>query len=298
MKSKFSFLIRNLFTFLFLMFLVIVVMLSMRPEIIAPNRLVPSSALLGYPAGPTATKTQIGYPAPNGKGSLITPIATQSISMGIKTPMFDDKSNLSVSSEQRGIYATAMAQKIKLAESPSIGSTATPYVFSFRSPSELPQIILTDPFFGNLRNDSICLKSGIVGSPIFIHSLNDFGDYYLLPYYKNNKVCGKAIVKINGNIGRVAGWSDSVSTIFPDIDATNASNKVTQKTGKTVIGTPILAHQTFQELPLDPFNPIWKATTSDAKVYYVSFVTGIMEDGTIQTVVNVFDAESLHSLKK
>jgi len=258
----------------------------------------PGGALAAYPP-PQSTANRVGYPGPSTAtipphGDLST--STPPIKPETTTVYQENKSNRPMTVSEKSDLATQIAQKNKNAS--EVIPSAIPYRFEISSPSSLAQIILGDPLLIGLReNESSCLKIAKPGAPYLIHSLNDYGDYYIIAFYNNNKVCGKAIIRIIDGVGEVAGWSGARETIFPQIGAEDAIYQVEKETQKKAISDPQLVYQDYPAFYTDPFNPYWQVETSDGNVYYVSFRRVLSEGGSESTVIQIKNANDLHPAK-
>jgi hypothetical protein len=259
----------------------------------------PGSGLTAYPP-PAPTTNRIGYPAPititvdPTRVHLLTPTPQVKIEITAINP--ENKSLRPLTANEQNDYATQIAQKNKNAG--QIIPTVTPYRFELGSPSNLAQIILANPFSTGLQESEVyCIKNGKPGSPYFIHSLNDYGDYYILAFYDNNRVCAKAIIRIKNGLGEVTGWSGGRETVYPQISADEAIGQVEKETGKKVLSDPLLIYQDYPDFYADPFNPYWQITTTDKNIYFVSFRRVLSEGGIESTIIQIKNANDLRPAK-
>ena len=169
--------------------------------------------------------------------------------------------------------------------------------FLVNSEADLPKVLYNDvPMY---TEDSVfpCLSAKNPGPPLLVHSLDlKMPDYYIVPFYKDNKVCDLVMIHVINGIGTVDGIGGVFGDLYPQITANEATNLVEQKTGLKVIGQPVLAYQLIYE-DTDPFTPFWKLQTADGETYYVIFMVGPSENGSINKhviVINSRDATLLH----
>jgi hypothetical protein len=182
---------------------------------------------------------------------------------------------------------------------PSPGSIKEPTLSNFPilSINDLTQIIyqnasLTNPeeYFGD------CILSRTPGTPVLVQSLDGDPEYYIVPYFKNNKLCVKISIEIRNGYGYVTAVGQAFGDNYPAVSAGEAIQQVILKTGKKTISEPILAFLKSRET--DPLNPFWKITTEDNQIYYVIFFTGIFENSSIpETTISILRSDEIHPLE-
>jgi hypothetical protein len=195
--------------------------------------------------------------------------------------------------------ATFMANKLQVAQNYTPQPAITPFTYPVNSIEDLPQVVYHDPFYGNVNSYDFgaCIQAASPGFPLLIHSLDQYPDYYIIPFYEDSIICGLAMVCIKDNQGLVGGWSNyHFGDKYPPVSAEEAINQVMLNLNQNVIDMPILVFRAFQETS-DPFVPLWKVTTSDGEVYYVLGIRIMMESGEVKTTITVMNANDMHPLQ-
>jgi hypothetical protein len=123
---------------------------------------------------------------------------------------------------------------------------------------------VNDPDFGP------CVKAATPGKALFVKSLDKkIDDYYLVPFYKGNDVCGIAFVGVEDGKGALGAWSSAGGIPFPPVSAEEAKYLVA-KAGYKVVGEPVLSFQWLQEVSGE-FFPFWAVNTADNQIFYVIY---------------------------
>jgi hypothetical protein len=173
---------------------------------------------------------------------------------------------------------------------------STPVVprFPVNSISDLPNVVYNDPFYGSDQTGfGPCILSKNPGTPVLIQTSGNIPNYYIIPFFRDNKICGQALIRVTDGFGSVFALGEARGDKFPQISADDAINLVHLKTGKQIIDKPILVFIQSYETP-SPDSPFWKVITTDGQVYYVVFFAGQTEDTTSITVLS---ANEIHWLK-
>lgn len=202
-----------------------------------------------------AFQSPIETPTPPGQG---TPRATH-------TPPRGTPTNL-----------PPMAAKATVA---AMGAQYTPRprpLHPIHSPQDVVNIVLNDPEFQASLNDPIFgphTKDATPGEPLFVKSLNpDKWDYYLIPFYKANRISGVAVVGVKNGAGVMGMWANTGGDRFPPVSATEARNLAASK-GFTVIGEPRLVFRWLLEGG-DETSPYWEVKTAEGATFYVIHILG------------------------
>ena len=155
----------------------------------------------------------------------------------------------------------------------------TPIYFPVNTIDDVPQVVLNDPYFQKDVNDPIfgpCVKAANPGKALFVKSLDKaLADYYVVPFYLENEVCGVAFVGIEKGKGTLSAWSSAGGTAYPPISSADAKVLV-EKAGHKVLGEPQLAFQWLRE-GTSEFLPFWAITTADNQTFYVVDISGVIE---------------------
>jgi len=182
-----------------------------------------------------------------------------------------------------------MAAKATVA---ALGARHTPQPYPLhpiRSPQDVVNIVLNDPEFQANLNDPIFgprSKDAIPGEPIFVKSLTpNKWDYYLVPFYKDGKVSGVAVVGVKDGAGEMGMWANASGDRFPPISAAEAKDLVETK-GFTAIGEPQLVFRWLREGG-DETDPFWEVKTVEGPTFYVIHILG---------VTKVYRADEVHPI--
>ncbi len=260
---------------------------------------------------PSAAQSQLsgGYPPPNqtrGDSNLnefaIPYPAPQMQAQSTPTPMnawptlepLNPKSNLPLSPSQVADYAAYVnEQRLQLTQQPQL--IPTPPSVPISSLADLPQAIYNLP----IVSGNSCIQAKNSGPVLPVKSLTtEFPDYYIIPFFLNNKPCAKILVTVNNGRASIPLVSKGVGDVFPSVSAEEAGIDVTQKTGLQVKDQPILVYGKFLEAATTLTNPCWQVKTTDGQVYYVFFVTAISEvDQQVETKVTILSQGELHSIQ-
>ncbi|MFB0534374.1 MAG: hypothetical protein ACETWR_05270 [Anaerolineae bacterium] len=128
------------------------------------------------------------------------------------------------------------------------------------------QVNLDDPLFGPHS------KGATPGIPIFVKSISEREidwDYYVVPFYKEGRVSGVAIVGVKDGRGKMGGWSNWHADRYPPVSAAEAKEVVMQA-GYQVAGEPRLVHRRLREGGPRVL-PFWEVHTGDGETFYVIF---------------------------
>jgi hypothetical protein len=275
---------------------------------------IPNAMQQSYPPPSTATATKSGYPGPGMAQATPSPINSTNSPKTTTKVVTTITANKSITLEPW--IATNIAIKSAYTPSPiELAAIATEdydeshmstlsvnrtnvFSMAINSINDLPNFVYSDPFY--LKNDkdmASCLQSKIPGKALLIKALDNLPDYYLLPFYKDNRVCGIASIEIKNSTATTEGWSQVNYEKFPIIDANEAINQVILKTGKNITGSPILVACGYQEM-WNPFNPAWQIVTEDGEEDFVISHSGIVEaDDAITVYTNVYNSSEMHKIK-
>jgi hypothetical protein len=174
----------------------------------------------------------------------------------------------------------------------------TPIFYPVNSIADIPNVVLNDPFFGNVNNGDFgfCLKANQPGQAVFVKSLDNEGGYYIVPFFKDANVCGLFLVTVENNWGTAAAGGQGRGTKFPPLSAEEAKGLVENMTGLNILDEPYLAFRKIRELP-DPFSPFWVVTTTDGQIYYVVGSMGISDDGSnAEELTIIWNSIEVHPL--
>jgi hypothetical protein len=245
----------------------------------------------GYP--PPVSPTDTGIPAKATRTQIPTFLASLDAAVATNIAI---KANHTPSSIEIAAIATEMYDKSHM---PTLSVVSQPNGFSMsiNSINDLPDFVYSDPFY--LKNDkdmSSCIQAKIPGKALLIKALDNLPDYYLLPFYKDKRVCGIASIEIKGGKAITEGWATVNYEKFPIIDANEAINQVILKTGKKISGSPILAAGGYREI-WNPFNPAWQLVSEDGEEYYVISHSGMVEEGQVAVSTNIFNSNEMHKIK-
>ena len=306
-RNLFSSILR-IFGLLALLALILIVIPKLLPE--SARTALPASPNNAYPP-PVYTPTNASYPPPqNSQPTQIIPWfpylrqhfdpylfsspaqATAFYTYMHRTPSPSEVAAQSTYIAQRANIATQISVDKKIGipdyQSPS---------YPVKSEADLPNVLYNDiPMYTSDINFK-CFSAKNTGSSLLVHSLDTTRpDYYLVPFYKDNKVCALAMINVVNGFGMYLEQAVFLEDSYPQVTANEAINLVEQKTGLKVVGRPALTYQLINE-DTDPFSPFWNVQTSDGQYYYVIFLVGLSEDGSINkhvTVINAKDATILH----
>jgi hypothetical protein len=193
-----------------------------------------------------------------------------------------DKANYTPSTEEINAAATGVAERATaIAEyiSYTPGPIPTIFYYPVKSIDDIPLAVLNNPDFQGDVNDpdfGPCAKAATPGKALFVKSLDKMlDDYYLVPFYKGNDVCGIAFVGVVDGKGALGAWSSAGGIPFPPVSAEEAKSLVIKARYK-VVGEPVLSFQWLQEVSGE-FFPFWAMTTADNQTIYVIYTRGIIE---------------------
>lgn len=117
------------------------------------------------------------------------------------------------------------------------------------------------------------IKNATPGEPIFVTSLNPKkNDYYLVPFYKNKKISGIAVVGIENGAGILGMWTNASYDKFPVVDSKEA-RKLIEAQGFKVTGKPRLVFKWIREGG-DETSPFWEVRTEKGVTFYIVYILG------------------------
>jgi hypothetical protein len=181
---------------------------------------------------------------------------------------------------------------IAKATAAAMGAKHTPQptqLYSITSSQDVINIVLNDPGFQANLDDPIFgpySKGAAPGDPTFVKSISpNKWDYYLVPFYKDSKLSGLAIVRVKDGEGRMGGWRNASGEDFPPITATEAKSLVEAK-GVTIIEEPRLVFQPLRENSAETV-PFWEARTTEGTTFYVIRILG---------ATKVYRADEVHPI--
>jgi len=164
---------------------------------------------------------------------------------------------------------------------------------------DLPDLVYKDPSL-SIENASFspCVQARQFGEAIKVTSLTrGRDDFYVLPFYKDNIVCAKAVIELNHNAAHISVFSSGdFGEKFPALDAEEAVKLVYKETGKEAVENPTLVYISVREYPNSISDPSWQVITKEGDTYYVVFSTGPVEEGYISTRVAILNATEVHEI--
>jgi hypothetical protein len=255
----------------------------------------------GYPvpiADPITMTYATEYPAPPtlSVNTAVSPeIKNPPTASVIQTPEIKNTKivDRTTNPTEKSVLATEYYKKLHLF---TPGPTPTRYAFSMMSLNDLPGFIYNAPFFsGSGHEFSGCILTKNPGPAIFVKSLRNLPDYYLLPFFMDHKVCGVALIEMKDGMATFGGWMNDYSEKYPSVSADEAANQVSLKTGKQLSGDPKLVFGYFQEAA-NPYFPVWQVNTADGQTYFVIFYSAIVEEGYLKTFIDVKNSSEVHIL--
>jgi hypothetical protein len=267
----------------------------------SPSR--PGSAQAGYPAPVDKSNVQqlTGYPAPDKNGTS-TPSQSAVSVQATPKPLSKEAAIMATQGAAKLMYTPSASELADAEAEKQLRSSGVmlplPPVIDYSYPinivEDLPQVVYNYPL-GEDGPYMPCVHAKEPGAPIFLKSISQSPDYYMIPFFKDGQVCALAIVDWQDGLGRFS--SIMPADRLPFVEASEAITLVEQASGKKVTGTPILVQGEFQE-SFDPARPFWKVTTSDGQIYYViTRLGGFIEANTVvETVTTVIKAEDMHPL--
>lgn len=267
------------------------------------KHLVPKSALMLAAAGLLLGLAGCGpqFLAPQTE-SAVSPLQAPTT-----TPQWDGAHPPTPPATDRPEDATRVAEKVWHTPEPDeIAAAATemaersqPYIppppkpepsYPVKSLDDIPKVVLNDPYFQEDVNDPIfgpCVKEAKPGAALFVKALDEKRpDYYVVPFFKDEQVCGVAMVGVKDGVGVMGGWSGADYKQYPLVSADEAVALV-EKAGHQVAGKPRLAFRRLREGTND-FFPFWEVFTTDGQTFYVVDTRG---------TVMVWNAADVHPLR-
>jgi hypothetical protein len=236
--------------------------------------------------------TEIPYPGPY--WILPTPEPTATSYWPTPGPGdIDVKSGLPLSPSQIAEIATYDYSRQRLFFTPAFPTPTLPSV-AVSSLADLPQAIYDLSMYA----DNSCIQAKNPGQILPVKSLmTEYPDYYLVPFYDNNKPCMVFVVTINDGQATIFTELPFLDKVFPSVSAEEAVKYVTDKTGLQVTDQPILVFKQFRETSTTQENPCWQVKTIDGQVYYVFFIPGIFDGQQVTTIVHIYNQEELHPIQ-
>ncbi|MFZ2096189.1 MAG: hypothetical protein WAV05_06070 [Anaerolineales bacterium] len=269
--------------------------------IVSINYFLPNAAQPGqsdgYPppgqANSNPVPTEIPYPGPY--WILPTPEPTATSYWPTTGPgAIDAKTGATLSPSQIAEIATYDYERQRSIAQPIIPTPTLPFV-QISSLADLPQAIYDLPIYA----DDACIQARNPGQILPVKSLmTEYPDYYMIPFYENDKPCKVLVVIINDGQATIYSELPFLDKVFPSVSAEEAVKYVTDKTGLQVSEQPILVFGRFRETSTTQENPCWQVKTTDGQVYYVFFFPGIYDDSQqVTTIIQIFSQEELHPLQ-
>ena len=261
----------------------------------AINNLVPKKGGASLNAGSYPEPSQSAYPPPPTHMNLsyptntpASPVVTKAIRDWRGSPIPPELA--AETPDEVGMSQMGTQEAIFMAHAP----TWVPPSFPVSSINDLPNVVYRDPFYGTDQTGfGPCILLKNTGASVFVKSIGLIPDYYIVPFFKDNKVCGQALIRVENGLGSVFALGEARGDKFPEVSADEAIRQVQLKTGKQVIGQPTLVFFQTYETP-SPDSPSWKVTTSDGQAYFVLFVAGQTFD---TTTISVLSENEMHILK-
>jgi hypothetical protein len=146
--------------------------------------------------------------------------------------------------------------------------------YPVKSEDDIQQVVLHDPYFQKDANDpdyGPCIKAANPGKALFVkYSDDSHPDYYVVPFYMDDEVCGIAVVGVEKGIGMMGGWTSVFpgNKEYPYVNVDDAIAEV-QKLNYQIDGKPILAFQYLRGITSDMMDPFWKINTTTGETFYV-----------------------------
>jgi hypothetical protein len=266
---------------------------------------VPNALQQSYPPPSNATPTQSGYPGPQlPQASVIvstptlnpclfsSPADATLVAIGLrKTP-----SPSQIAADATGQAKDAVVKtQISLSKTQPYPTYQSP-VYPVRTEADLPGVLYNDVHMNNAIGFDACLQAKNPSPAFLVKSYDaDQPDYFLLPFYKDAKVCALVMITVENGLGTVNGVGGVLGDIYPAVSSSEAVSLVEEKTGVKVVEPPVLSFRTIREA-LSPFSPFWEIHTTDGQSYYVIFGIGNTENGPkkYETVINTKDAHAIN----
>jgi hypothetical protein len=266
-------------------------------------QIIPNALQQSYPPPSTATPTLSGYPGPQLPQAPVivstptlnpylfsSPADATLVAKGLRnTP---SPSQLAADANGRAQDAVVKTQISLNRSQPKYQSPAYPV----RTEADLPNVIYNDVYMNNSIGFDACLHAKNPSPAFLVKSLEpDLPDYYILPFYKDAKVCALVMITVENGLGTVHGIGSEFGDVYPAVSSSEAVNLVEEKTGVKVVDPPVLSFRTMRG-SISPFSPFWEIHTTDGQSYYVIFVVGNTESGPKKTVsvINSKDVNVLH----
>ena len=286
-------LVAQLFQMLFLGCLVLLLGMAI-------HNLVPQKGGTYLNAGSYPEPSQSAYPPPPTQMNGSYPTSTAA--PPVNTEVMKDWRGFTVPPSMVAEAATDSVMKMQAVNTEVNFLTHSPTLvvprFPVKSISDLPSVIYNDPFYGTDQTGfGWCILAKNTGTPVLVQDLAKNSSYYILPFFKDNQVCGTALIAVTNGFGSAFALGNAFGDKFPEVSADEAIHQVQSKTGKQVIGQPTLVYFIAYETG-GPNSPFWKVTTSDNQVYYVLFFPGPTEGSSqITTDITVLSSDEIHILK-
>jgi hypothetical protein len=271
--------------------------------ILAFTRFVDPQSMQNKPIGPqsgypppsfdTAVPTQQGYPEPRLVQTTL-PIATTtlnpylyasaadatSVYLGLrKTP-----SPSQIAADNRWKTQEAVVEtQISFSKTQPQPTYQSP-VYPVKTEADLPDVLYNNTDLMTAPGFDTCLNAKNPAPAFLVKSLNPAQpDYYLLPFYKDGKVCALAMITVDHGLGTVHGVGGILWDRYPAVSSSEAVNLVEEKTGSNVVDPPVLSFRIIS-VAKSEFSPFWEVHTSDGQSYYVIFIVGNTENGPKKSV--------------
>jgi len=249
----------------------------------------------------TSWKIKTSYPGPiqwnTPDNSNTTPVLNPEILVPDPdlTTEIANKLQYTPSNEELSIMATDTYLQFHISTLATPAPTAVPDRYPVSSVEDIVKVVLNDPFFEDVNQGDFgpCLRANTPGEAVFVRSLQaGWLDYYLVPFYLNDKVCGVYKVVVQEGMGTVSGWGGGFGKQFPPVGADQARILVEEKTGQKVIKGPELVFRLLLE-PVGPLSPFWLVVTADGQSYFVIYRPG---QGPDDIEVNLYNSVEVHTV--
>jgi hypothetical protein len=258
---------------------------QIKPTVLQPGYPFPSSAAAapiqnGYPE-PQLSQTPLVVATPTLNPYLFSsPADATSVAIGLrKTPSPSQIAADNRWKTQEAVVETQISFR-KTQPQPTYQSP----VYPVKTEADLPDVLYNDIGMFTSPGFDACLSAKNPASAFLVKSLNpDQPDYYILPFYKDAKVCALVLITVDHGLGTVHGVGGILWDRYPAVSSSEAVSLVEEKTGSKVIDPPVLSFRIIS-VAKSEFSPFWEVHTSDGQTYYVIFIVGNTENGPKKSV--------------
>jgi len=132
------------------------------------------------------------------------------------------------------------------------------------------QASLDDPMFGPNS------KGATPGTPIRVRLISKQYQgqyYYIVPFYRQNRVTGLATVWVESGRGGMGMWGNADNPRFPLVTESEAVELVKARVGQ-VASSPELVFCPTRENGGDWTSPFWEVKTTEGTTFYVMYILG------------------------